>query len=239
MKVRNKYQDSDANLYAYYPSPLGRSAKAKSADVDGPEFLRPATEGGRAELMSHERADTRVRDATEQARLAYAADPQKSKKDVGTVAAGVIDRRTGKVFTAHNDRNGVPENMHPIISERVAEMRDSPAHFSLSGSHAEIHALNSALIAREASGVRVIKADLGEFTIKSVWTRGESKRMSLGADAPQCGNCSRITRGTRNLSGKCWTWWSSTWWSMSKLWRRPGCRSRRSSRRPRSGQGRG
>ena len=222
------YRGSEVNLYAYCPNPLvqvdvlGLTSHRRSA-ADGSDAHPRDTDGSdppprdpadppepprRPPLMSHDDADAQVRTSTEQARRNYTADPSLSKADVGTVVAGAIDRRTGETFHAHNDRNGAPpENMHPIIERRVNAANSDPHHPSPPGSHAEVHALNDALNAREAAGFPVTEADLGEFTINPVWASGSGKgRMTPGDPAPRCGNCAKITDGTRNLSGDAPPW---------------------------------
>lgn len=226
------YEGSETNLYAYPSNPLvqidllgltqhdnGNAAQQPRSDAQGDaregvgsgkkeQGDGAAGETRRSDLMSHEEADARVRTETEQRRLALAADPSVSKADVGTVVAGVIDRRTGEFFGGHNNRHGdPPERMHPIIERRVAAATADQRHPSSPGSHAEVYALNDALNAREAAGIPVTEADLGEFTMLPTWTRGSgSGNMTPGGDAPRCGNCSTITDGVRNLSGDAPEW---------------------------------
>jgi len=119
---------------------------------------------------------------------------------VGPVIAGVLDRRTGGFFAAHNNRHGEPpESLHPLLAPRVYSMQESPQHPSSPGSHAEIIALNDALKAR---GSEVSEDQLSEFTMLPLWAKGSGNgRMEKGTPAPRCGNCAQISSGVRNLSG--------------------------------------
>jgi hypothetical protein len=130
-----------------------------------------------------------------------------SKKDRGPVAATVVDRRTGEVFQGiNNRRKKPPDPLDPILQRRINELSDNPQHPSTPGSHAEVWALNAALMARRRAGNPVNEADLDEFTMLPVWTKGTPTTGNLGEmiegeDAPRCGNCQILTRGVHNLTG--------------------------------------
>jgi hypothetical protein len=97
--------------------------------------------------------------------------------------------------------------MHPIIKKRLEEMDRTQGHPSRPGGHAEVHALNDALIARDKSRAEqgkppVQEHELNTFTQQSVWTKdSQDGGMVKGDDAPRCGNCAQITKGVNNLSG--------------------------------------
>ena len=97
---------------------------------------------------------------------------------------------------------GLPENLHPILVARIKALQASPQHFSIVGSHAEVHALNEALWARTNAGLNVTEKDLGEFVLDTAWLRGSGRgRMVPLQPAPRCGNCAPITEGVINMAG--------------------------------------
>ncbi|MEQ7052836.1 YwqJ-related putative deaminase [Paenibacillaceae sp. P-4] len=58
-----------------------------------------------------------------------------------------------------------------------------------SGSHAEVRALNRALLARP-------DADIEEFMIFVISARKINKKMPIGTPMPRCPHCEYITKGT-------------------------------------------
>lgn len=123
----------------------------------------------------------------------------------GPVVSAVMDARTGQFFSSKNFLD-VPENLHPILNSRlqqlygttdIAALRGAANAggprwpFSTPGAHAEVHALNRALWAREAAGLPV---DLGEFWMVNRWLSN-----SAGA-APRCGFCRPLTQGVNVLT---------------------------------------
>jgi hypothetical protein len=125
---------------------------------------------------------------------------------VGPVLAVVVDNTTGKAYRAINDpANAVPAKIHPLLQERFASLDATRTHGSAPGSHAEVYALNEALLAREkATGKPVTQADLRSFTLDTVWVKGGTgtgKGMTPGLPAERCANCTQLTRGVKNLPG--------------------------------------
>lgn len=155
------------------------------------------------QLLPHAEADELVRLKAEEYLYELEDKVERgelSRAEAGPVIAGVVDRRTGEFFAAHNNRRGrSPEDLHPLLNDRVSEVAEAPGHPSRAGSHAEVYALNDALRAR---GGNVQESDLEEFTLLPLWRKGSGKgKMSFGEPAPRCSNCSAITKGVRNLSG--------------------------------------
>lgn len=135
-----------------------------------------------------------------------------SEEKAPACVAAVVDRRRPDVdpFVAHNQpRDAVanPDDFHPLLRDRVREQQqrraDGQDHFSEPGTHAEVLALDQALKSREAAGMPVTEADLGDFVQLPMWSReeGAGPHMRPGAEAPCCGHCNPITRGTDNMSG--------------------------------------
>ena len=134
-----------------------------------------------------------------------------SNKERGAVLSVVKDRKTGEVYYGLNNSKGKePSIFHPLLKERTdvinAKYADKPARFeafnqntkgvhpSEPGSHSEVYALNEALLARETQGMKVTKADLGDFDVYNIGLQ-DTNVFSKGGFAPRCGNCQIITEG--------------------------------------------
>lgn len=132
------------------------------------------------------------------------------------VAANVTDTVTGKSFNGLNSpTNALPDNLHPVLKERLSRFDPSLAHGSVPGTHAEIHALNDALWAREEwnGGPRkgspgadakatVTEADLKSFSADTAWLKGSKDgTIKAGDRAPMCLNCDQLTKGVQNRAG--------------------------------------
>lgn len=134
------------------------------------------------------------------------------------VAANVTDMVTGKSFNGLNSpTNSLPDNLHPVLKGRLGSDRFdlSQAHGSVPGTHAEIHALNDALWAREEwnggprkgspgadAKVTVTEADLKTFSADTAWLKGSKDgTIKAGDRAPMCLNCDQLTKGVQNRAG--------------------------------------
>ncbi|WP_207706255.1 YwqJ-related putative deaminase, partial [Clostridium sp. HBUAS56017] len=115
-----------------------------------------------------------------------------SKRELGPAVAGVLDTSTGKYYFGINNIKGkVPGELHPLIKERLDNMPknilDSYSNKTLgSGSHAEVYALNEALLANP-------NAKLNDFMIYVV--RSGKKLKPKGLPMPRCPHCEFITDG--------------------------------------------
>ncbi|MEM1181528.1 MAG: RHS repeat-associated core domain-containing protein, partial [Acidobacteriota bacterium] len=122
----------------------------------------------------------------------------------GPVVSVVLDARTGQSFYANNALV-LPENLHPLLDSRLNTLlregdfqalrsqADSLGNWvhSTPGAHAEIHALNQALWAREAAGVAI---SLDEIFMANRW-------LSRGAGpVPRCGYCEPLSAGVNALT---------------------------------------
>lgn len=117
--------------------------------------------------------------------------------ELGPAIAGVYDQKTGKVYTAINDVNGnIPEQLHPLIEERILNMPqdviDSYTFTKGAGSHAEVLALNQALLANPG-------ANVDDFLVYVNRTLGTSKPVT---EIPfhTCPHCNYILEGFNILS---------------------------------------
>ena len=174
----------------------------------------PTGEGPRRQdgmALSHEEAATRAQAAADQHRAFVDAELAAGRmEEPPACVAAVVDRRTGDVFVAHNQPRGTRADsaeFHPLLRDRVAQQQrehdEGRGHRSEPGTHAEVLALNEALLARDPDGTRLTEADLAEFTQLPMWYEGRegSPHMRPGSPAPCCGNCAPITNGVDNLSG--------------------------------------
>ena len=176
-----------------------RASEAADSSVDGAVAGAvtgtPATDT-RADAAAKRAVDAQVNDS-------IAAG--NGKKD--TVAAAVHDPVTGRTFTGVNTKADV-ENLHPVLEQRLRNMDPASMHGSFPGRHAEIHALNQALHARDAHYAelglsrRASEADLSSMTLDTAWTKSSNAGgMAVGETAPRCANCTQLTDGTRSLAG--------------------------------------
>lgn len=117
-----------------------------------------------------------------------------SGKKLGPAVAGVMDTKTGKIYYGINDSKGrLPEVMDDLISDRIQNMpkniRDSYIKTKGAGSHAEVNALNEALLAREG-------ANIDDFMIHVISTKGLGPNIpQAGIPMPRCPHCEFITDG--------------------------------------------
>jgi hypothetical protein len=123
-----------------------------------------------------------------------------TKNQIGPVVAGVLDRRTGKMFFGVNSlldktRNPVfPENLHKILSDRInnipSHIRDGYKKTSGAGTHAEIFALNDALNSRT-------NAQLDNFLVYAVKgpKAATARSGQRGLPVPRCPHCDYLTQG--------------------------------------------
>ncbi|MCI3983683.1 T7SS effector LXG polymorphic toxin [Bacillus vallismortis] len=115
------------------------------------------------------------------------------KKQRGPAIAGVLDKKTGKYFFGINESKGYsPEVQHDIIKNRINNMpHDLKTGYEKTlgaGSHAEVYALNEALLSRS-------DAKLEEFMVYVISARKINKFMPQGSPMPRCPHCEYITDG--------------------------------------------
>ncbi|RZU38488.1 YD repeat-containing protein [Fluviicoccus keumensis] len=125
----------------------------------------------------------------------------------GPVVSGVKDARTGEFFSGKNELF-LPQDLHPLLADRVSTLpntmnitalREEAAGlgvrwpYSTPGAHAEIHALNKALQARESAGIPI---DLSEMFMVNRWLTKSA------GPAQRCGYCSNLSNGVNALTDK-------------------------------------
>ncbi|MCM3569786.1 YwqJ-related putative deaminase [Neobacillus mesonae] len=114
-----------------------------------------------------------------------------TNKQAGPALAGVLDKTTGKYyFGINNDLGYLPENLHPLIEERIMNMppdiNEGYTFTKGAGSHAEIYALNEALLANP-------NANIDNFLVHVV--RSGKKLKPAGMAMPRCSHCKYISDG--------------------------------------------
>lgn len=122
---------------------------------------------------------------------------KKIQKKLGPAVAGVYDPVTGKYYFGINNLDGdLPQNLHKLLEDNYINMPKEGIFaeyndFTLgAGSHAEIYALNEALIEREVMGIPVKNLDELTLTVLKGPKCGWKK---MGLPMPRCPHCEYIT----------------------------------------------
>ncbi|MFC7395551.1 YwqJ-related putative deaminase [Scopulibacillus cellulosilyticus] len=120
-----------------------------------------------------------------------------SKSQRGPAVAGVLDKKTGCYYFGINDVDGLtPDIKHKLIKERIANMpfdlKEGYIKTAGAGSHAEVYALNKALLARP-------DADLNDLMVHVISARKINKHMPEGFPMPRCPHCEFITDGAHYI----------------------------------------
>ncbi|MCY7810099.1 LXG family T7SS effector putative deaminase YwqJ [Bacillus spizizenii] len=120
-----------------------------------------------------------------------------TKKQRGPAVAGVLDKKTGKYYFGINNIDGkLPKVLHPLIHDRIVnmpvELKEGYIKTSGAGSHAEVNALNEALLQRP-------DADLKDLMVYVVSARKINKKMPEGVPMPRCPHCEYITQNTNYI----------------------------------------
>jgi uncharacterized Zn-binding protein involved in type VI secretion len=114
-------------------------------------------------------------------------------KRLGPALAGVMDRKTGLVYFGRNAPGPqLPKVLAPRMREAINNMPkdvlDSYIKTHGAGSHAEIYALNDAMLARPGAKPQ-------DFLLYVVNAGG--KASSRGMPIPRCPHCAHLTEGTQ------------------------------------------
>ncbi|HOV28159.1 MAG TPA: RHS repeat-associated core domain-containing protein [Pseudobacteroides sp.] len=190
------YRGDGLNLYAYvqnnpvkYVDPSGYCGESKS---------NPYNQNSRD--LNDDIENLKSKTHSELDRLLDLKYKSKITNDeMGPAVAGILDTKTGKVFLAINDPNGyLPDDMHKFIKTRVEKMpqavKNSYTYTKGAGSHAEVLALNNALLERP-------DAKLSDFIGYVLTTKKLGKKYpSAGLPFERCKHCSFITKGVRFIS---------------------------------------
>ncbi|MED1383658.1 hypothetical protein COL41_09775 [Bacillus mycoides] len=114
-----------------------------------------------------------------------------SKREMGPAVAGTFDKTTGKYYFGINNTLGkIPEELHPLIEQRITNMpkniKEGYTFTYGAGSHAEVYSLNQALLANS-------QASVSNFITHVV--RSGKKLKPAGMMMPTCPHCNFITEG--------------------------------------------
>ncbi|MBS0171751.1 MAG: thrombospondin type 3 repeat-containing protein, partial [Nitrospira sp.] len=165
-----------------------------------PEVVDGVGAGAGAEIAT-EPAASPLPGAT--ADLANYLAKEQSNMQRGPVLTGVRDIGTGEMFFKQN-AGGVPSEMHPMMQERLESYRAGVANGDVEvepqwdepGKHSDVHALNEALLRRQALGLPTTDLSVFEMYNVSLWSN------RVGTVVPRCGNCRVLTDGVTILSGR-------------------------------------
>ena len=172
----------------------------KSGEIDTVgDFKRTSNMRSKPITLTKEQINNRInlRGAThdELARLKASGI---GKKQLGPAVAGVYDTKTGKYYYGTNNPNGKPPvEMHDIIKNRVENMPNDVLNSYIktrgAGSHAEVNALNEALLARP-------DASLDDFMVHVISTKPLGTNIpTAGFPMPRCPHCEYITNGVKYI----------------------------------------
>ncbi|WP_260451090.1 YwqJ-related putative deaminase [Listeria booriae] len=118
------------------------------------------------------------------------------KKELGPAVASVLHKPTGQIYHAINDFSGAVPNLHATLDGRLIHMpKEVKELYSITkgaGSHAEVIALNKALLAHP-------NAKMDDFMINVIRT-GTNRKKPLGMMFPRCPHCLYLTDGFKTIS---------------------------------------
>ncbi len=143
-----------------------------------------------AARLPQQKIDLQAAVAAEYQRLLDSGIPPKR---LGPALAGVMDRKTGSVYFGRNATGPqLPKVMAPRLQEALSNMPkdvlDSYIKTHGAGSHAEIYALNDAMLARPGATPQ-------DFLLYVVNAGG--KAPTRGMPIPRCPHCAYLTSGTQ------------------------------------------
>jgi RHS repeat-associated protein len=142
--------------------------------------------------LLHQRINLRGAVADEFARLSKGKTKSQIRREVGPVLAGVMDTKTNAVYFALNKGVGeLPDNLVPMLYDRMPganEIYHEKTHGA--GTHAEIHALNDAFLAR-------MDAKMEDFLLYTINSGQRSSSTRWGLPVPRCPHCEVITDGVQ------------------------------------------
>lgn len=171
--------------------------------VDGAKQFRNRLRGRSKGIGSHEQGlfDEALRKLLEEDAQVLRGDEN------GPVVARAKDLKTGKISERYINVDQIPEDLHPLLMERVNRILQERAnghnrHYSKPGTHAEVLAVDELLKAREAAGETVTEQTLNDIVTDQYWLNEQAGKPNEGINpAPTCGNCTEILQGTTSQAG--------------------------------------
>ena len=133
------------------------------------------------------------------AKLAFGPQQDFGDFPTGPVLSVVRDDQSGEIFVALN--TGIKDKVSEIIEQRLLARIDAISkgqveviHDIVPGGHAEVVAVNKAILAREGATQRTVTSeDMPTFELHNVWLK-ESRRFETAA---RCEHCDELTKGVR------------------------------------------
>jgi hypothetical protein len=130
---------------------------------------------------------------------------KEESRKLGPAVAGVLDTKTGKIYFGTNTFSGEPPKvMHQIIKDKVKNMPEYVKNYYKAtkgaGSHAEVKALNDALIKREDSQI----SDFMVYVVSTGYDAKGSGKLIKGMSMARCPHCEYITNGTNFIPEVKW-----------------------------------
>ncbi len=181
------YYGDGLNLYTYcHNNPV------EYVDPSGHASLKEKNRGKGGKNKSYEKNKNKLIRAVEKRLNEDVLQRGTSKKKMSPALAGVLDTKTGKIYYGENSLNGeLPLELHPLIKERIEKAGGIKYDKTKgAGSHAEVYALNAALLERK-------NANLSDFMVYVVSTKKLGSKVSgPGIPMPRCPHCKYITDGT-------------------------------------------
>jgi RHS repeat-associated protein len=146
-----------------------------------------------ASKILHQRINLKGAVLDEYSRMRDGLTNGQIRNEIGPVLAGVMDSQTGNVYFGINKMAGeLPSNFVSEIAQRMPEaMANSYFKTHGAGTHAEIHALNDAFLARPSA----VMSDFHLYTINSGRKTGGAKKW--GMPVPRCPHCEILTNGVQ------------------------------------------
>ncbi|WP_432745578.1 hypothetical protein H7827_14405 [Streptomyces sp. JH002] len=133
-----------------------------------------------------------------------------SRKQTGECVGVVVDLRTGRVFEGINGRTTdiiAPDELHPTLAERYADIADSPPHPDHPLGHAEVKATNQLLWERTRNGLPDGPEALRDMTASVEFPFKKDPSTSLpGRGAPFCANCAHMLDEASSTHGRFTGW---------------------------------
>ena len=146
----------------------------------------------RQNLRSARLTNNLIDERMNQLRLSNRVIDERVENAFGPVLSGVFDPQTGHVFYGLNQEINLTD-LHTLLRQRLEPYfhqwpgPEHPESAGIPGTHAEIYALNQALLFREEVGV---PATAGDFMLVNQWLIREGT-------PPRCVHCEFLTQGVQ------------------------------------------
>jgi hypothetical protein len=131
----------------------------------------------------------------------------KSHKERGPVLGAVMDKQTGKVYYGTNPEAAQNKSFHPALQRQIDQTKQNGVNYDGGGvvnhgepgTHAEVLALNRALMARDPD-MKDPNVNLGDFMVDNYKS---AKKPNDSGYVRCCSNCMQVLQGVEG-SGRGW-----------------------------------